>query len=149
MALDNRRNSEVTHLQFDYRNACAMLNFVHKPCCADGDLAQEIGERLKQKCSETKINILENLLKLRIGTKKTPLKNFTELVDFPKLTEYEMETKLFFGSYYIKQSKSYLGDLLKNENFSSMNENVLPIPGVTANVLSELKKEWKNLKIKS
>ncbi len=49
MALNNRRNTEVGHLQIDYRITCAMLNYLHKSCCADGINSESIANRLNRK----------------------------------------------------------------------------------------------------
>ena len=64
-----------------------MLNFLHKPCCADGDKAEKIGERLKRKCDKIRSNALEALLTLRIGTMTIPYIKLSEITDFPRLSK--------------------------------------------------------------
>ena len=46
--LDNIRNNQVGHIQIDYRIACAMLNFTHKPCCPDEENGAKIAKRIKE-----------------------------------------------------------------------------------------------------
>ena len=36
-----------------------------------------------------------------------------------------MKEEIFLGSYYIRQSKSYLSDIIKNDAYSIIDENVL------------------------
>ena len=45
-----------------------MINFLHTPCCADGDKAAEISHKIKEKCNNIKENDLEHLLSIRVGT---------------------------------------------------------------------------------
>lgn len=47
------RNTEIGHIQIDYRIACAMINFFHKPCCPDGKKAKTIANRMKEKAKTT------------------------------------------------------------------------------------------------
>ena len=46
----------------------------------------------------------------------------SEINDFPKLNETKIVENLFYGNYYIKQSKSYLPDLIKNNKCSILTE---------------------------
>ncbi len=72
-ALDNIRNTRAGHIQIDYRIACAILNFLHKPCCPDGEQASIIANKMKNK-ADSKIfkNYLGRLLKIRFNTKMVP-----------------------------------------------------------------------------
>jgi hypothetical protein len=58
-ALHNRLNVEVNHLQFDYRNTCAIINFTHQSCCADSQQAMEICQKIKNKVENIHSNPLE------------------------------------------------------------------------------------------
>ena len=103
-----------------------MLNFLHKPCCADGEKAEIISEKLKNKFNNIKENELEYLLStVRLGTKKVPSIRLDEINDFPRLTETMLQEDLFFGSYYIRQAKSYLADIIKYDVCSIIDENIL------------------------
>jgi hypothetical protein len=113
LALNKRRNSEVGHLQIDYRIACAMVNFTHKPCCADASNAEKIAKRILKKMIAPKTNILAKLIKLRLGTKITSAYDLNSISDFPKLKKSHLIKKFFLGSYYMKMCKSYLFDFLK------------------------------------
>ena len=115
--MENRPNNEVNHLQFDYRNACAIINFTHKPCCADEEKVQIISENIKRKITNTHVNYLENLKNIQFGTIENPYLKFSELKDFPKLSEEEMKDEIFFGSFYMKRSRSYFTDILKNDAY--------------------------------
>jgi hypothetical protein len=132
---NKRRNSELGHLAIDYRIACAMINYLHKPCITDlkkkkdGSMdekrAQKIGSRLLHKCKNSTENHLENILKLRLGTSAIPKVKFEDVSDFPKMSRATMVSKLFFGNYYIHQSIRYLDDLLKTGWVSRINQSVL------------------------
>jgi hypothetical protein len=52
------RNKEVGHIQIDYRIACAMYNYNHKPVVPDGKHAEEIANKIKKK-----LNIQNNKLR--------------------------------------------------------------------------------------
>ena len=102
-----------------------MINFLHKPCNADGNKATEIGLRLKTKINNVKKNLLEHFLSLRLGTKKLPFLKLSDITDFPKFTEAEMIENIFYGSYYIQRAKSYLSDIIKNNDFVIIDEECI------------------------
>ena len=102
-----------------------MLNFLHNPCCADGDKAIHISNQMKNKINNIKKNELEHLMILRMGTQKFPYSNMSDLTDFPKFTIPEMTENIFFGSSYIQRAKSYLNDIMKNDVFLKINEECI------------------------
>ena len=62
-----------------------MINFLHKPCCADAPNEDEISLSIKNKCKTEIENIeLEHLMQLRIGTKKIPFIKMLTITDFPQ-----------------------------------------------------------------
>lgn len=159
-ALDNIRNTEIGHIQIDYRIACAMINFLHKPCCPDGEKASIIAERMKEK-SKTEINHLEFFLekKKQLNTKYIYPIDINEINDFPKLMLKELKEEIFFGSFQYNQSKSYyadiieegkayivcdelLKDVLKDKN-NFPNSKIIAIEVVSRHRRSETKKETK------
>ena len=111
----------MQHLQFDYRNTCALINFSHTSCCADKDEALYISEKIKNKINNIQTNHLENLIKIQLGTKKNPFFQFSDLIDFPILSLEDLQDEIFFGSYYIKQSRSYFSF------YSSINQTSINI----------------------
>lgn len=112
--MDNIRNTQVGHIQIDYRIACAMVNFSHKPCCPDGDDSIEIAKKIKDKSTINK-NHLEFFLGKHLDSKQIPAVSLSEIDDFPEITEKQMIKSIFYGSYQLKQCKSYLSDLSTNE----------------------------------
>ena len=64
-----------------------MINFLHKPCCADGDKAGEISRKIKEKYNQMNENELEPLISIRLGTKKIPSIKLSELIDFPRISD--------------------------------------------------------------
>jgi hypothetical protein len=116
---------EVNHLQFDYRNTCAIINFNHKACCADQEKAIEISQKIKNKIENIQSNPLEHLIKIQFGTKKNPLFPFEKLIDFPILSLEEMQDQIFFGSYYLRQSKSYFSDMHRTGTYCNITVSVL------------------------
>jgi len=130
--LENIRNTQVGHIQLDYRIACAMENFCHKPCISDGKQAYKVAKRLKKK-ARFSYNSLECILKKRIDSKLMPCFDLNEIDDFPKLSINIIKEKICFGSYQLKQSKSYMIDIIKQvrafkvdkQNVSKINDKNL------------------------
>jgi hypothetical protein len=127
LALDYRRNTELGHLQVDYRIACAMINYLHKPCQADKHNAENISRNLLKRMRNPKLNILNSLLQFdfRLSTKLVPATKLSNITDFPKLSKKKMVQKIFFGSYYLKACKSYMVDLLRNNLICEIDIGVL------------------------
>ncbi len=149
-ALDNRRNTEVGHLQIDYRIACSMINYTHEPCLADKNYVNEISNGLLNKMKPFKNDLSElmNLTpKIRIGTVAIPAVELANIADFPKLSKKKMMTQLFFGSYYLKLCRSYLADLLKNNLVAQINKDVLEHLNLATTVKSNLIRETNRSKI--
>ncbi|RNA33737.1 disulfide-isomerase a6, partial [Brachionus plicatilis] len=113
-ALDNIRNTQLNHIFLDYRNACAMINFFHKPCCPDGDKAVPVAKGMKREAMKDK-NELDFLLKNRFGTKFVKEIRLSELNDFPKLPINVIMEKILFGTFQYKQCQSYYQDLGEND----------------------------------
>ncbi len=57
-ALDNIYNTEIPRIQVDYRIACAMLNYTHKPLITDKNCTETVVQCMKEK-SKIQINPLE------------------------------------------------------------------------------------------
>lgn len=113
-SLDNIRNTQAGHIQTDYRIACAMLNFTHKPSCPDGENAAKIAKRMRKKFEEEQENNqLESFLSKHLGTKEIIEFNIGEINDFPKFTPLQIQEKITFGSFHLRQSVSYLKELLE------------------------------------
>ena len=100
------------HIQIDYRIACAMVNFCHKPCISDGNKTKIVAKRLKLK-ARLKYYNLECMLKKRFETKLLPSLDIDKIDDFPKIKQKVIKEKICFGSFQLKQSKSYVVDLVK------------------------------------
>ena len=64
-ALDNVRNTQIGHIQVDYRICCAMANFTMIPCIPDGKLTIQIAKRIKKRCLK-KQNKLSRLLMMNL-----------------------------------------------------------------------------------
>ncbi len=67
-ALDFIRNSQIGHIQIDYRIACAMSNFVHKPNLTDNTKTKQVAKLIRKKSEKTQVNKLEYLINKRLGT---------------------------------------------------------------------------------
>ena len=84
-ALDNIRNTEIPRIQVDYRIACAMLNFTHRPTITDRNCTEEVARNLKHK-SIIDENPLEILINKQFETRDVLSILLTEINDFPRLT---------------------------------------------------------------
>lgn len=73
-----------------------------------------------------------------IGTQKIPFKKIEELKDFPVYNEDKMVDEIFFGQYYIQQSKSYLADIERNGFFAQIDERVIETITLESNVKKSL-----------
>ncbi|RNA19707.1 vacuolar sorting-associated 13c [Brachionus plicatilis] len=123
-ALDNVRNTVIGHIQIDYRIACAMLNFYHKPCCPDEKIVVKIARRIKKK-SKTHSNKLNFLLAKQLDTKLiTPIDLFS-IIDFPVIRKNKIRNKIFFGSYQLKQANSYAKDLIFSSTAYVVSNNMI------------------------
>ncbi len=111
--MDNIRNTQAGHIQIDYRIACAMSNFLHKPCCPDGEYAIDVAKKIREK-SLIKINSLHFLLGKQLDTKIFPQINLADIKDFPQIKRKKIRRELFFGTYQFRQSKSYVCELVQN-----------------------------------
>ena len=122
-----------------------MINFLHKPCCADAPTVDEISLSIKNKCkTEIENTELEHLMQLRIGTKKIPFIKMLTITDFPRFSEDEMVQKIFYGSYYLSLSKSYLADLIRNDNCAIIDEKVLQTTKIELSKKTKILQKIKN-----
>ena len=111
--MDHVRNTVAGHIQIDYRIACAMINYTHKPCCPDGKNASKVAEKLKERALfRRQINHLEFLLAKRFETSMMLPVNLADINDFPKLKKYKISQKILFGTFQLKQCKSYITELI-------------------------------------
>lgn len=133
-ALDNIRNNQAGHIQIDYRIACAMLNFTHKPCCPDGKNALQIAKKIRKQ-TDINENVLQFLINKRLDTKDLERIKIDNINDFPKLKKKRIRNSILFGSYQLKQSRSYLKELINN--------------GIAYNVTSHFIKKITNQYIKT
>lgn len=92
-----------------------MDNFLHKHCCPDGDNAQEVARRILFK-AQIEENKLSFLLKRQLGTSLIPLISISEINDFPIIKRKTLRRKIFMGTFQLKQSKSYVEDLVERGN---------------------------------
>ena len=90
-----------------------MINFCHKPCCPDGENSIEIARKIKIK-TQIDINPLEFFLGKHLDSKQIPAIDLDDINDFPRLTTNQMVEDIFYGSYQLKQCKSYLSDFLSH-----------------------------------
>ncbi len=67
-SLDNIRNSALGHNGIDYRIACAMNNFTHKPLVPDGENMEQIAYKILEKSRSMRKNKLQFLLKKQLDT---------------------------------------------------------------------------------
>ena len=109
------RNREIGHLQIDYRNVCAMINFTHKPCCPDFKNVTKIARSILTK-GLNRINQLDFLLGKQLDTKLITPIEITSVWDFPILKKSEMKYKIFLGSYQLNQARSYVRDIISSKN---------------------------------
>ena len=51
---------------------------------------------------------------MRFNTKKAIALNLSSINDFPKLDKEEIQNNILFGSFQLKQSESYICDMIRN-----------------------------------
>ena len=85
----------------------------------------EICQKIKNKVENIHLNPLEHLNKIQFGTKKNPNMQLETLNDFPILSLEEMQDDIFFGSYYLRQSKSYFSDMHRIGTYCNITLTVL------------------------
>jgi hypothetical protein len=124
-----------------------MINFTHQACCADGENADKVARRLKKKIDNPISNYLEPFLSIRFAVSTIPTVKLTNLSDFPKMSKAKLTRKIFFGSYYMKQSRSYLADLMKNGNLYVINDELIEQLKITKYIKDLLRQSLKTSKI--
>jgi hypothetical protein len=90
-----------------------MLNFTHKACCPDGENALKIAQKIKKQ-TEKNINQLDFLISKRLDTKDFERVDIESVYDFPRIKRKKIRNSIFFGSFQLKQSKSYIRELIMN-----------------------------------
>ena len=121
-ALDYIRNRQAGHILIDYRICCAMANFNHIPCIPDGKHTVQIANRIKKRCLK-KQNKLGSLLLMSLPDfKSCPISEVKDIEDFPQMSVSQFKRRITLGSFKIRQSKSYLDQIIKHGTFFVLNE---------------------------
>jgi len=110
-----------------------MINFQHT-CFSNQSEAIDLAKKIRFKSTITS-NPLIFLLNKRLNTKLLTSTYLDTITDFPKLTEDDIKNNIFFGSFQLKQSKSYVIDLISN--------------GKAYEVTKELLKQFSNHELKA
>jgi hypothetical protein len=111
-SLDNIRNTQAGHIQIDYRIACAMSNFIHRPCSPDGKKSKKIAERIRKR-TQIYENKMEFFINKRLDTRLIKKINLLDIDDFPKLSVKNIKENILFGSYQLKLCKSYVSEMVQ------------------------------------
>ena len=85
----------------------------NKKTNTDGTAANQIANKMKSISNKSQKNKLEFFLKKQMGTAAFPEILLDEINDFPILKRKKLIKKLFLGTFHMRQSKSYVNDLLK------------------------------------
>lgn len=101
-----------------------MINFNHKPSCPDKENSEKVAKNIR-KLAKKKLNKLEDLLTKRLNTKDMIPINLNDINDFPQLRIEDITTDIVQGSFKLRQSKSYIGELVKNGK-AYINSDKLP-----------------------
>ncbi len=120
-AVENIRNSQAGHILVEYRICCATANFNMIPCVPDGKHTNENATRIKKRCLK-KQNKLSGLLRISLPDfKSQPMSDFKSINDFPVLTLSKFQRRITLGSFKIRQSRSYIEQIIKNGTVFSLN----------------------------
>ena len=94
-----------------------------KPCIINGEDTIKIAKRLRKRCLK-KQNKLESLLNMKFTStvKSDEIKNIS---NFPKLTISQLKNHIVLGSYKIKLSLSYMGQLVDHGKVYFLNKNLI------------------------
>ncbi len=120
-SLDNVRNTILGHLQIDYRIACAMSNFTHKPCETDGVNSRKIASQMKKKAKRLDNSML-GFMNKQLRTNSFKEIKLNDIDDFPKLKMSKIISRITFGTFQPKISLSYISDIIKNSVFEYLNK---------------------------
>lgn len=112
---DNVKNNTLRHTIADYRIACAIQNFKHKPIETDGVNAKTYFKKLLR-LSIIEENSLEILLSFRSNNRVFKRTSLNEIEDFPALDVSELKDRLFLGSFILSLVKSYMSDLIQTQD---------------------------------
>lgn len=128
-ALDNVNNKSLSHTLDDNRIAAALINKFFKKLFSDNDDI-EIAKSMKSKLS--KENTLKDfVIENRLNRKSLyHTMNANSITDFPVLTEEIIIRNITYGTFQLRQSKSYIDAYLKNGSFEiRLNKNTAFIKG--------------------
>lgn len=115
--LDNKlHNNHLKNVKSYCQIACYLHNKYSKRLESDKKMMDEIVTYMKSKRNEPN-SLVEEVQSERWNRRKVPFKSVssTDILDFPKLSEDELIV-LFTGSYQLKQTVSYLGTIVTDEN---------------------------------
>lgn len=98
-----------------------MNNFSHKCCVSDKPITLKIAARIKKKMLVNGNRLQLFLTKQLSGTSMFDPVGLDDVQDFPILSAKKLVRNIFFGSYSLRQCKSYLRDLINNSNVYTVN----------------------------
>lgn len=122
-----------------------MINFNHKPSCPDKENSEKVAKNIR-KLAKKNLNNLEDLLTKRLNTREMIPINLNDINDFPKLRIEDITTDIVQGSFKLRQSKSYIGELIKNGkayiNSEKLTQNLKNMPNlVNPNLPKQLQRK--------
>ena len=92
-----------------------MSNFLHKPCCPDGQNSKKIAKRIRKKATEKiQNNDLSFLLNRHLDSKLIPQVKLSQINDFAILKRKQIIRRILFGTFQMKQCKSYVQEMVEN-----------------------------------
>ena len=113
-AIDNMRNTVLGHNAIDLRIASAFYNMTFKQLIDDKPNSLAVARRLEEKMLQNNDNTLQFLFHHRLSTQKYFYTMSPHLLDdFIQLKRKYLRQKIFFGSFHLKQAKSYLIDFIR------------------------------------
>jgi len=104
-------NKAIPHLMDDFRIAAALINRFYPRIESDAGDVDEIATAMLAKVNEpNKLQLLVD--SMRLNYKRVSFINLTEfeMDDFPEISEDELRLCISYGSYQIKQAKSYVAE---------------------------------------
>lgn len=90
-----------------------MYNFSFKPDCPDGSDSKEIAEKIRA-AKSVRQNAMEFMLSKQLDTKDMIRVDLASITDFVRLEPEEIYKNITLGTFQLRLSKSYIGDLLKH-----------------------------------
>lgn len=100
-----------------------MWNFAYEPSSINDQDDLKLAKRIRKKCLKS-LNKLDSLLEMKFTATVKSI-GIKEINDFPKLTLSDLKKRIVLGSFKIKQSLSYMEQLIEFGRVYTLSDHLI------------------------